>query len=195
MRTMHALLSASAALALGCSHRGDLVYTSFGAADPAADSRIVKTWEKSRVKTESLDQVDALGRQTKQTWETRREPTETERRSVVVLVDTIPEGIESSQAGLRSTGPHVVVGKFYIRYKGDVEKNLAVDDVKLVAIAAGANMALISWAGGSQESTWGVSGVIIRYDLTKFDPAKSQSAKIVASSQQRRGHADPGRVE
>ena len=177
MRTIHALLSASAALALGCSHRENLFYTSFGAADPSRDSRIVQTWEKSRVKTNSRDEVDASGRKYQSTWETRRPLTEAERRSLVVLVDTIPEGIESSQSGLRSIGPHVVLGKFYIRYKDNVEKNLVLDDVKLVAIAASANMALISWGASTQESTWGVSGIIIRYDLTKFDPSKVQSAK------------------
>jgi len=175
---MPALLALLAGFAAGCLHRGDVIYTSFGPADPAGDTRIVQAWEKSRVKTVGSDDVDALGRPASRSYQTLRKLTDAERRSVVVLVDTLPEGIESSESGLRSTGPHVVLGKFSIRYKDEREKTEVLDDIRLLAIAAGANMALISWTGGSQESASGVAGVTIRYDLSKFDSSKLQSGKI-----------------
>jgi len=178
MRSIHLFPLASTALLAACSHSGKLVYTSFGPANPAGDMQVVQTWEKSGVSTTTRDQVAATGRGYKQVVETRRELTAEERRSVVVLVDTIPEGIESSTSGWRATRPHALLGKFRILYGSETDKDRVLDDVRRVVMASGGNMALISWLGGPQESTWGAAGVVIRYDLTRFDSSKAQSGKI-----------------
>ena len=95
-----------------------------------------------------------------------------------MLVETIPEGIEPSSSGWRTTGPHVMVGKFGISYESEMDKDRALDDVRRLVMASGGNMALISWGRGSQESTWAVAGVVIRYELARVDSSKVQTVNI-----------------
>ncbi len=71
-----------------------------------------------------------------------------------------------------------MLGKFNLTFSLAADKTAILDQVRLIAIASGANMALISWYGERQDSALGASGVVIVYDMTQFNPAKSQSGKL-----------------
>lgn len=156
------------ALLAGCAHTApEVVWTSFGRADPAGDSEQVAEWRKTRellVKhAKNPDAVVTFKGKKGTASEFARGPIE-RLRNIEVLVDTVPPGlvIEKDSARVTSDGNWTVVGKFTLHYRGATRSlKEALDDVRVLTDTVEGDVAVITWARESQTQTRGAAGFIL----------------------------------
>lgn len=172
------LLSACAAPA------PNVLFTSFGRANPAGDAAIVETWEDDRaILLRNANNPDA-----KVTLKNGREVTMREfakkrveaTRNVEVLVDTVPQGMDLSDRGaaVKDGSGLELIGRFTLRYTSKVPLHRALDDVKVLTQAAGGNLAVVSWLRASQTETAGVVGFALNATEGAVDKKDLKSGRI-----------------
>lgn len=170
-------------LLAGCATTPDVLFTSFGRANPRGDAEVVSTFKVDRaLLLRTAKEPDAHV-----TLKTGREVTLREfaqkqidaTRRVEVLVDTIPAGLELREGSAVATEGSglVLLGRFSVRYPGAVPLQRALDDVKVLTQAAGGSIAVVSWQRASQTDTRGVVGLVLQASEA-LDPKTFKSGKV-----------------
>ncbi|MER2563599.1 MAG: hypothetical protein ABTQ32_22915 [Myxococcaceae bacterium] len=167
----------------GCATTPQVLFTSFGSANPAGDAEVVSTFKSDR----ALLVKTAKNPEARVTLKNGREVTMREfaqkridaTRRVEVLVDTVPAGLELREGGaVTSEGSGLVLlGRFTLRYPAPVSLQHAVDDVKVLTQAADGSIAVVSWSRASQTETSGAAGLILRANEA-LDPKTFKSGKV-----------------
>ncbi|HEY8210144.1 MAG TPA: hypothetical protein VIG99_21810 [Myxococcaceae bacterium] len=115
---------------------------------------------------------------------------------VMVLVDSILEGIEVSNGKIQAPGGVKLVGRMKWEVPtgdilvprdaliveeeelGRVKKAQIVDELKYVARAASANLVLISFIDEKTDRAHGATGLLFHVDPSAFDATKTRQGKV-----------------
>lgn len=162
------LLFAGVLLA-GCAHRPELVWTSFGRADPARDTELVVEWRETRdllvKRVKNPEAMVTVGRGKQVPIAEYTKATISRLRDIEVLVDTAPPGLvlEQDTARVSAGSGLTLVGKFSLRYRqGARPLKEALDDVRVLVDTVEGNLAVITWQRVSQTHTLGASGFVLK---------------------------------
>lgn len=168
----------------GCATTPNVLFTSFGHANPAGDAEVVSTFKSDRaVLLKTAKNPDA-----KVTLKSGRSLTMREfaqerieaTQRIEVLVDTIPAGLElrDGSAVVQEGSGLVLLGRFSLRYPSPISLAHAVDDVKVLTQAADGTIAVVSWLRASQTDTSGATGLILKARDGALDPKSFKSGKV-----------------
>jgi hypothetical protein len=170
------LLAATLVLSACASTQPKVVYTSFGKAQVAADSDVVRRYLADYEKRNPGSRARSLR-------ERQRQPEAVARaQQVQVLVDTFPEGIELDGNNLRvkQDSPHAVLGRVSLAApeRSTLPREVLVEELQHLALEAGGNVVIMSFVGGDQESALGAVGYVLKSELSQLDPQKARSGKL-----------------
>lgn len=149
-------------------------YRTFGLAQPAADAKVVTQYEAAA--EQRANQRESYGDKgvTK--------PPE----SIMVLIDTLPEGIEASSSGIHVIPgyPFEILGRgvlksYALGANGAISTERLINEFKFLAKEVGATLVLMSVIEGlSQDNVAGGVAIMIRADTSKIDLKKSVQKKL-----------------
>jgi hypothetical protein len=101
----------------------------------------------------------------------------------VVLVDTLPEGIDIKDGRITANGPAALLGRFTARTRTPnggavVDEAALISELKVLAAAAGGNIIVLSLEHGDepQGRCRGAVGLVIKHDA--FDPGRVTQGRL-----------------
>lgn len=188
------LLLGSSLVATGCLvHAPKTTYSSFGEVDLSRDAEVIRRFEAARTPPPLVceevpdrrtlrEKQDGVPAQRK----VCHDPAPgSEPAPVLVLLDSLPEGIDIQDGRVRVVDgyPHVLLGRATIvNQVGQVSKESLLQDAKALARAAGGNLVLLSFlenpALTDQQSALGATALVVRTDLGRLEKSKTKAGKV-----------------
>lgn len=97
---------------------------------------------------------------------------------VIVLVDTLPEGVVMRDGRIGASGTTEIIGHFNARLGRATEETAVLAELKVLGEAAGGNLVVLSFhhSGEAQGRCYGAAGLIVR-DIA-FDPKKVTQGRL-----------------
>lgn len=97
---------------------------------------------------------------------------------VIVLVDTLPEGVVMRDGRIGASGTTEIIGHFNARLGRATEETTVLAELKVLGEAAGGNLVVLSFhhSGEAQGRCYGAAGLIVRD--TAFDPKKVTQGRL-----------------
>ena len=149
-------------------------YRTFGLARPTADAKVVTQYEAAAEQRANQ----------RETYGDKGMPTPP--ASIMVLIDTLPEGIEAGASGIRVTPgyPCEILGRGVLKRDrqgayGPITSEMLINEFKFLAQEVGATLVLMSVdEGQSQDEVEGGVAILIRADTSKIDLKKSVQKKL-----------------
>lgn len=149
-------------------------YRTYGLAQPDADAKVVVQYEAAA--EQRADQRASYGEKG-----VPKPPS-----SIMLLIDTLPEGIEASSGGIHVTPgyPFEILGRGVLRRDasrvgGAISTETLINEFKYLAKEVGATLVLMSVdEGRSQDDVRGGVAIMIRADTSKIDLKKSVQKKL-----------------